>query len=238
MPLRLHRSAASDATAPARVGPATVLVAEQRRAFTWWVVAGLAVIVAAGGILVHGRANPLGIEVHIVDAVDRHGGGSAFWEPVFSSAIPATIIVVSVALLVWSLTRRWWRAVAACLAVPLALLVAEEVFKPLVDRRDPGSGLLYPSGHLTGLGAAATLTLILVAPRLRRPGASIGLGIACAAVCVAGVLAAVASHAHGPIDAVAGLPTGIGLTLAWVLTVDAAADASVARASSRAAPRP
>lgn len=170
-------------------------------------------------------------------AVDRHGGGYALWNPVFSSVIPATIVMVGVALLVWSVARRWWRAAAACLAVPLAIVINEELLKPVVDRRDPGSGLLYPSGHLTGLGAAATLVVLLVGPRLLRPGMSVGLTVVCALGCAAGVLAAVANHAHGPVDAVAGLPTGIAVTLAWVLAVDGVADASAARARARDGPR-
>jgi hypothetical protein len=37
------------------------------------------------------------------------------------------------------------------------------------------------------------------------------------------VLAAVASNAHGPLDTVAGLPTGAAVALVWVLVVDAGA---------------
>jgi hypothetical protein len=238
LPLRPHRPAAPDDTAAARVGPGIPLVARRLRARVWCVVAGLALIVAAGGILVHGDETPLGIEVRIQHGVDRHGGGAAAWNPVFSSVIPVAIIAVVIALVAWSLARRWWRAVAACAAVPLAIVVAELVLKPLVDRGSSGSGLLYPSGHLTGLGATATLVLVLVGPRLPRSWAWLGLAVACVLACGGGVLAAVASHAHGPVDTVAGIPTGIAVALGWVLVVDAVADASAGPPAPAPIPTP
>jgi len=192
------------------------------------------VLVAAGGILVHGDVHPLAIEAHVQHAVDRYGGGTGIWKPGFSPTIPVVIVAAVIGLLVWTVSRRWWRAVAGCAAVPLAVLAAELVLKPLVDRRDPGSGLLYPSGHLTGLAASATVVFLLVAPRLRRPRERRGLGVGCGLVCVGGWLAAVAGHAHGPLDALAGLATGAALALAWVLAVDAVADAAAGRRGRRA----
>jgi len=179
---------------------------------------------------VHGDETPLGIEVRIQNGVVRHGGGTEAWKAVFTSVIPVTIVAVIIALMAWSLARRWWRGVAACAAVPLAILAAELVLKPLVARGHPGGGLLYPSGHLTGLGATATLVLVLVGFRLPRSWARLGLGVVCLFACAAGVLAAVASYAHGPLDTVAGLPTGAAVALVWVLVVDAVGDASVRRA--------
>lgn len=137
--------------------------------------------------------------------------------------IPAAIVAVLIALVAWSLARRWRRGVAACIAAPLAIVVAELVLKPLVDRGYPGSGHLYPSGHLTALGATATLVLV-VGGRLLGRRAWLVLCVACVLACAGAVVAAVASHAHGPVDTVAGLPTGASVTLAWVLAVDALAD--------------
>jgi membrane-associated phospholipid phosphatase len=186
------------------------------------------VIVAAGGILVHGRGTPLGIEIRIQRSVDRHLGGVDAWSSVFSFTIPDVIKAVFIALLVWSLAHRSWRGLAACAAVPLAIPVTA-IIKQLVDRRPPGTQFLYPSGHITGLAAATTLVLLLVAPRLRPAWARIALAAGCLVVCVGGMLAAVAGHKHGPLDSLAGLPTGAAIVGAWALIVDAVADTALNR---------
>jgi membrane-associated phospholipid phosphatase len=140
---------------------------------------------------------------------------------VFGSIIPLTGLALFIALLAWTLTQHWWRGVAACAAAPIAIAVTEQALKPLVDRRVPRSAtLFYPSGHLTGVGAMTSLVVILVMPRLARAELRVPLVAICAVACCTGLLATVASHAHGPLDAAAGLATGTSITIAWVLLLD------------------
>ena len=84
---------------------------------------------------------------------------------------------------------------------------------------------MYPSGHLTGLGAAITALVVVVGPRLSNSWATLVLGVVCLLACAGWGLAAVASYSHGPLDTVAGIPTGAAIALAWVLVVDTVADA-------------
>ena len=93
------------ATGARRVGPGTSLIAPELRARAWCVVAGLALIVAAGGILVHGDQTPLRIEVQIQHAIDRHAGRATAWKPFFSPGIPLGIVAVAISLVAWSLAR-------------------------------------------------------------------------------------------------------------------------------------
>ena len=199
------------------------LVPGRLRTRAWWTVAGLGALVVAGGLVVRGDSSPLGIELRIVHSVDSHAGGTARWNPVFDSVIPWAIIATLTALIGWALTRHWWRALVACAAVPLAIELTELVLKPLVGR-GPARGLLYPSGHVTGVAATVTLVVVLVGFRIQRRLA-IGLlvGVALAG-CAGAALAAVATHAHGPLDTVAGLPTGAAVALAWMLAVDSVAE--------------
>lgn len=198
-----------------------------------WLAAVFALLVVAGGIAVHGDTKPFGIEVRIQDRVDAHAGGDSAWRPVFTDVIPWSIGVVLAALGLWSLAQRWWRACVACLAVPIAIAVAEWILKPIVARNSPDDLVhIFPSGHLTGVAATATVLVVLVGPRLSgprlsqswlAPGLQLGLAFVVTAACAVSVIAAIASHVHGVFDTVAGVPTGAAIALAWMLSVDAVA---------------
>ena len=216
--------------APRRVGPEVVLVAPRLRTAAWWVVAGLSLLVAIGGVIVHGDRSPLGVEIRVQAAVDNNAGNPETWNHVFGTLIPRVGLALFVALVMWTLIHRWWRGALACAAVPLSILITGDVLKPLVDRKVSESpALFYPSGHLTGVGALATLVLILVLPRLPGAGLRVLLVAISAIACGAGLLATVASHAHGPLDALAGLTTGAAVTLAWVLLLDMSLDRAARR---------
>lgn len=197
-------------------------------------VLAFALLVVAGGIAVHGDTAPFGIEVRIQDRIDEHAGGDSAWKPVFE-AIPWAIGFVLAALALWALAERWWRGIVAGLAVPLAIALAEWVLKPIVARDLPGDIHLYPSGHLTAVAAAATVMVAFVGPRLSsarlssaglQPGLQLGLAFLVTAVCAVCVVSAIATHSHGFVDTIAGIPTGAAVALAWMLTVDAVAQAT------------
>ena len=218
------------------MGPGVALVAPRLRTAAWCTVAGLSALVALGGIVVHGARSPLGVEVRVQAAVDSNIGNPETWSHVFVTVIPLAGLALFIALVAWTLTQRWWRGVAACAAVPIAVAITGQVLKPLVDRKVPEpSEFFYPSGHLTGVGALTSLVLILVLPRVARVELRVLLVAICAMACGVGVLAAVASHGHGPLDAAAGLATGAAITLAWVLLLDLLLE-TAARSRRRAYP--
>jgi membrane-associated phospholipid phosphatase len=116
-------------------------------------------------------------------------------------------------VLVIGVFRDWVRAVACAIAPVLAVLIVQDLAKPLVGRHSGITGAAsYPSG--TVAAAAALMTaLTLVVPPLVRPvvavvGAAITVGV-CAAVIVL--------RWHFPTDALGGVAVGLGA----VLTVDA-----------------
>ena len=196
-------------------------MAPRLRLAAWCVVAGLTLLVEVGGVIVHGDRAPLGVEIRVQNAIDSNFGNPETWSNLFVIVIPLAGLALFLALLAWTLTQCWWRGVVACAAVPIAIVITGQVLKPLVDRRIPESAaLFYPSGHLTGVGAIASLVLILVIPRLARAELRVPLVAICAAACGVGLLAGVAGHEHGPLDALAGLATGATITVAWALLVD------------------
>jgi hypothetical protein len=198
-----------------------------------WLVIAFGLLIVVGGIAVHGDNHPFGIEVRIQNRVDEHAGDDSAWRQVFTDVIPWTIGVVLAALGLWSLAQRWWRGCVACAAVPIAIAVAEWILKPVVARNSPDDLVhVFPSGHLTGVAATATLMVVLVGAslsgaRLARAGLvpwlELGLAFVVTAACALSVVAAIASHSHGVFDTVAGVPTGAAVALAWMLVVDAVA---------------
>lgn len=102
----------------------------------------------------------------------------------------------------------------ACLAGPaLAVVVTEQVAKPLVGRHlDVLGGNSYPSGTVTAVTALAVVA-VLVAPRFLRPLAALA-GLAAVAATTAAVIAL---RWHFPTDALGGICVGGGT----VLVVDA-----------------
>ena len=71
-------------------------------------------------------------------AIDRHAGRATAWKPFFSPGIPLGIVAVAISLVAWSLARGWWHVAAALASVPLAIVVAELMLKPLVDHVEHG----------------------------------------------------------------------------------------------------
>jgi len=109
--------------------------------------------------------------------------------------------------------RDWVRAVSCALAPVVAVLIVQDLAKPLVGRHLGITGASsYPSGTVAAAAALMTAAT-LVGPRLARPVIAV-LG----AVVTAGVCAAViVLRWHYPTDALGGAAVGLGA----VLTLDA-----------------
>jgi membrane-associated phospholipid phosphatase len=129
-------------------------------------------------------------------------------------SLPVLLLGVLVVFLV-GVRRDWIRAVTCATAPLLAVVIVQEIAKPLVDRHNLVSGgLSYPSGTVAVVTALAT-ALTLIAPR----GARALVGSAGAAAAVATSAAVVVLRWHYPTDALGGLAVGMGS----VLLVDALA---------------
>jgi undecaprenyl-diphosphatase len=122
----------------------------------------VAVIVSLGALFMHQR-RPGGLD----RAIDTRIRASLGWhhgllDLVAGIGDPATVTVMTVALIVACLTtRRWHGAVLAAVAVPLASALTELLLKPLIDRTMQGA-LSYPSGHSTGMFALAGVCAVLL----------------------------------------------------------------------------
>jgi membrane-associated phospholipid phosphatase len=119
------------------------------------------------------------------------------------------LVVGAVAIFLVGVMRDWVRAVACAAAPVVAVVIVQELAKPMVDRHlglnGPSS---YPSGTVAAIAALATAATLVV-PRLLRP-----------LVAGAGLLAVLATGAavivlrwHYPTDALGGIAVGVGAVL-------------------------
>jgi membrane-associated phospholipid phosphatase len=117
------------------------------------------------------------------------------------------LIVGVVAVFFIGVRRDWVRAVACAAAPVIAVLIVQEIAKPLVDRHI-GGGLSYPSGTVAAAAAVATALTLVMPAKLRLPVGVLGL------VAVLGAGAGViVLRWHYPTDALGGIGVGVGSVL-------------------------
>ena len=186
----------------------------------------LLVLTAIGGLYVaHGNA-PTSLDT-LVPGFLRSGHHSPLTD-VTSLRYPGVVVAGSVLLALVAAPRDRVRSLVCLIGPPLALVTAELVIKPLVDRT-LGSGLSYPSGSTVGAAALGTAAVLAVPARWRRPTIVLAS--------IYGVWMAVAVTSlqwHYPTDALAGLTYGCGV----VLVVDWAARCGSAALRRPATVRP
>jgi membrane-associated phospholipid phosphatase len=119
-------------------------------------------------------------------------------------------LVVGVgAVFVVGVLRDWVRAVACALAPAIAVLIVQDLAKPLVGRHLGLTGASsYPSGTVAAVAALA-MAATLVVPPLLRPLVGVAGVTAIAAVAVAVVVL----RWHYPTDALGGIAVGMGSVL-------------------------
>ncbi len=139
---------------------------------------------------------------------------SSRWAHDFASlgSMKALLVGVVLVFLIGMLRDRV-RAIACALAPLLAVLVVQEIAKPLVDRHNVlSTGLSYPSGTVTAVAALATALTLVTPGKTRVPVALLSL------LAVIGTsIAVVVLRWHYPTDALGGVAVGVGS----VLLVDA-----------------
>jgi membrane-associated phospholipid phosphatase len=101
------------------------------------------------------------------------------------------------------------RAVACAVAPVLAVLIVQDIAKPLVDRHSAlSAGLSYPSGTVAAVAALATAFTLVMPARTRLAVALLG----CLAI-VGTSGAVVVLRWHYPTDALGGAAVGVGSVL-------------------------
>jgi membrane-associated phospholipid phosphatase len=135
---------------------------------------------------------------------------SSHWAHEFVTLGSMTVLMVGV-LLVFCIgvLRDWVRAIACATAPVIAVLVVQEIAKPLVDRQSLVTGALsYPSGTVAAVAALATALILVVPAKARFPMAMLGL------LAIIGTGAAViVLRWHYPTDALGGVAVGAGSVL-------------------------
>jgi membrane-associated phospholipid phosphatase len=133
------------------------------------------------------------------------------WAHDFATVGSLTVLVVGVIVVfLIGVFRDWVRAIACASAPVVAVLIVQDLAKPLVGRHiGITGGSSYPSGTVAAVAALATAAT-LVMPALARP-----------LVALAGAIATVGASAavivlrwHYPTDALGGIGVGMGAVLA------------------------
>ena len=139
---------------------------------------------------------------------------SSRWAHDFATLGSMKVLIAGVFLVfLFGILRDPVRAIACAVAPVMAVLIVQEIAKPLVDRHNVFSaGLSYPSGTVTAVAALA-IALTLVMPAKARFAVAMLSLLAVAGTCAAVVVL----RWHYPTDALGGVAVGVGT----VLVVDA-----------------
>jgi membrane-associated phospholipid phosphatase len=194
-----------------------------RHAFA--IVGVLMTLIAIAAVATWHHDAPLHVELRIDRAIARLGIDTRFYQAGTDLASPFTFSFIVAALALWSALRRSWRELAACAAAPLTVLVVQAVLKPGIDRTiGSHDGYSFPSGHAAATTAWVALAILLVMPIFPDRVSRICL-VAVGAVTVAwSVVSVVALRWHYPVDAAAGVLTGLAIVIGWCAIVDRVAD--------------
>jgi membrane-associated phospholipid phosphatase len=118
------------------------------------------------------------------------------------------VLIGIVVLVVVGLRRDWVRALVCAVAPVGAVLIVDQVAKPLINRHIDGVAGSYPSGTVTAVAALAA-GAVLVAPRIARTVTA----VLAAALVVSIGAAVVILRWHYPTDALGGACVGVGAVL-------------------------
>ena len=139
---------------------------------------------------------------------------SSHWAHDFVTLGSMTVLMAG-AMLVFliGVLRDWVRALACMTAPVIAVLIVQEIAKPLVDRQNALTGALsYPSGTVAAVAALATALTLVVPAKTRFPVAVLGLFAT-----IGTAAAVIVLRWHYPTDALGGVAVGVGS----VLVIDA-----------------
>jgi membrane-associated phospholipid phosphatase len=185
------------------------------------IIGGLTVVVVALAILTSQRIGPFGFEQTVIDALRGSTVPHPFWTFGLTLGGARFFGVVVVALAAWAIARRSWPALIACATVPGAVLIVEQILKPIVHRQDRWhDALYYPSGTAAGVAAWATLVWLLAVPLIRSPRLRLVLALGLGALTILTAMAVIGSDKHLPLDTVGGIAAGMVIVLACASLID------------------
>jgi membrane-associated phospholipid phosphatase len=161
----------------------------------------------AGLVFVHrpwpNRLDVWGDQVLPLDA------GSRWAHDLVTLGSLTALVVGVVTVFIIGVLRDWVRALACAVAPVAAVLVVQDLAKPLVGRHiGLTGGSSYPSGTVAAVAALA-VAFTLVMPTLLRPL----VALAGAAVTVGVSAAVIVLRWHYPTDALGGIGVGVGSVL-------------------------
>jgi membrane-associated phospholipid phosphatase len=194
--------------------------------FLWrWiglVILVLTAVVVGFALLTTGDTGARGFERPIIDELRYSSVPTALWRFGLALGAPWFFAAVVLALALWASVRRSWPALVACATVPGAVILVEQILKPIVDRRyyHFDSTLYYPSGTAAGVAAWTTLAWLLAVPMIRRPALRLALAIALFGLTALTAMSVVAMDKHLPLDAVGGAACGMAVVLACAAIID------------------
>ena len=136
------------------------------------------------------------------------------WAHDFAALGSLTVLIAGViAVFLIGVLRDWARAIACASAPVIAVLIVQDLAKPLVGRHIGITGSSsYPSGTVAAVAALATAAT-LVMPRMLRPLVALAGAFALVGTCAAVIVL----RWHYPTDTLGGIAVGIGA----VLVIDA-----------------
>jgi membrane-associated phospholipid phosphatase len=139
---------------------------------------------------------------------------SSHWAHGFVTLGSMTVLIAGAILVFFiGVLRDWVRAIACMTAPVIAVVIVQEIAKPLVDRQNALTGALsYPSGTVAAVAALATALTLVVPAKTRFPVAVLGLFAT-----VGTAAAVIVLRWHYPTDALGGVAVGVGS----VLVIDA-----------------
>lgn len=182
-----------------------------------------AVIVTIGAVLAAGRSAPYALNRPVDSWIQGHIGAHHMALQLISDlgVLGAELTGVAVALVALARRRRNLAALAL-ISAPLAWILTEFIFKPLVAERIDNF-FTYPSGHTQAVFCVATI-MAVAALRPARAAPPAWLRVVLVAVAVAvGIAVAISMiglNYHYFTDTVAGAATGIGVALGTALCLD------------------
>jgi membrane-associated phospholipid phosphatase len=211
----------------------------------------LYLLVAVIGIRVYGTATPLRVDARadrvftstrVTDALADHHlarlKSSHFLGRLVDLGAPQTVIVLSLLLAAVAIARRDAAGVLFCALAPLAAGgLTELVGKPLVDRTLGRGAAVYPSGHVTGAAAVATVAVAL-AYRYGGRRAAVAAAPIAALLPLFVSIGVIGRAYHYATDAIGGLGVGVATAIAAVVLIDAIERYGRARVSAKGSRRP
>ncbi len=180
------------------------------------------------GVRVSHTVKPLAVDIDAYRALRSVRFLARFVE---LGAAPA-VVTLSVILGGFALTRRDAFGALVCALAPAAgEVLTQWVAKPLFGRRLPWHTDVYPSGHVTGAAAVATVAVVLA---YRYGGRRAARAAAPVAACLPLVVSVgvILRIYHYATDAVGGFAVGAATAMVVVLVADAVERRAAARTSA------